>query len=141
MRKIESLNNRQISRKPVHIGLNIIFIVGKKKVSRQLQSSRTWILVLTLFRMGFFGAACWWGRGGGFKKAPSLKSVTHILQWWNLAQLYLTQEDKKNINHVTHPLSSADISIFSLEISTFCHIKKYRYGWLIQIQMCLYRLL
>ena len=23
-------------------------------------------------------------------KPPSLKSVTHILQWWNLAQLYLT---------------------------------------------------
>ena len=26
----------------------------------------------------------------GDKKDPSLKSVTHILQWWNLAQLYLT---------------------------------------------------
>ena len=31
------------------------------------------------------------------------------------------------INHVTHPLSSADIRIFSLEISKFCYIKKYRY--------------
>ena len=53
---------------------------------------------------------------------------SHILQWWNLAQLYLSQRgSKKYINHVTHHLSSADISIFSLEISKFCYIKKYRY--------------
>ena len=31
------------------------------------------------------------------------------------------------MNHVTHPLTSADISIFSQEISKFCYIKKYRY--------------
>ena len=31
------------------------------------------------------------------------------------------------MNHVTHPLTSADISIFSPEISKFCYIKKYRY--------------
>ena len=31
--KIESLSNGQISKKPVHIGLNIIFIVGQRKVS------------------------------------------------------------------------------------------------------------
>ena len=35
---------------------------------------------------------------------------------------------QKNMNDVTHPLSSADIGIFSLEISRFCYIKKYRYG-------------
>ena len=83
-------------------------------------------LTLTMFRMGFFGAAHGWGWG---QKGPlSLKSVTHILQWWNLAQLYLTQRrSKKYMNHVTHPLSSADISIFSPEISKFCYIKKYRY--------------
>ena len=34
---------------------------------------------------------------------------------------------QKYINHVTHPLSSADISIFSPEISRFCYIKKHRY--------------
>ena len=45
--------------------------------------------MLALFRMGFFGAAHGWG-GGGAKKPPSLKSATHILQWWNLAHLYLT---------------------------------------------------
>ena len=37
------------------------------------------------------------------------------------------QKIYKYINHVTHPLSSADISIFSQEISKFCYIKKYRY--------------
>ena len=31
------------------------------------------------------------------------------------------------MNHVTHLLTSADISIFSSEISKFCCIKKYRY--------------
>ena len=34
---------------------------------------------------------------------------------------------QKCINHVTYPLSSADISIFSLNISKFCYIKNYRY--------------
>ena len=34
---------------------------------------------------------------------------------------------QKYINHVTHPLSSADISSFSLEIRKFCYIKKYMY--------------
>ena len=31
------------------------------------------------------------------------------------------------MDHVTHPLSSADISNFSTEISKFCYIKKYMY--------------
>ena len=35
---------------------------------------------------------------------------------------------QKNMNHLTHPLTSADISIFSPEISKFCYIRKYRYG-------------
>ena len=30
------------------------------------------------------------GQEGGQKGSLSLKSVTHILEWWNLAQLYLT---------------------------------------------------
>ena len=46
------------------------------------QISKLYILaanLLTLFSMGFFGAAHGWG--GGAKKAPlSIKSVTHILQ-------------------------------------------------------------
>ena len=31
------------------------------------------------------------------------------------------------MNRVTHPLSSAGISSFSLEINKFCYIKKYMY--------------
>ena len=64
-----------------------------------------------------------------FWSCSSLKSVTHVLQWWNLPQLYLTQRRSKNyMDHMTHPLSSAEISsIFSSEISKFCFIKKYRY--------------
>ena len=31
------------------------------------------------------------------------------------------------MNHLTHPLRSADISIFLREISKLCYIKKYRY--------------
>ena len=81
--------------------------------------------ILALFRMDLFGATHGWGRG---KKEPSLKSVTRILPWWNLAQLYLTKRwSKKHINHVTHSLSFADVSIFSPEISNFCCIKKCRF--------------
>ena len=40
----------------------------------------------------------------------------------------LPKEDpKKYMNHVTHPLTSAVISIFSQEISKFCYMKKYKY--------------
>ena len=31
------------------------------------------------------------------------------------------------MNHVTHPMSRADISNFSPEINKFCYIKKYMY--------------
>ena len=50
---------------------------------------------LTLFRMGIFGAAhgCW----GVPKNTPSLKSVRHILQWWNLAVIPYLKKIQKNI--------------------------------------------
>ena len=38
---------------------------------------------------GFFGGRSRMG-GVAKKSPPCLKSVTHILQWWNLAKLYLT---------------------------------------------------
>ena len=80
---------------------------------------------LILLTMGpFFEAA----HGlGGRKRLLSLKYVLHILQWWHLAQLYLTQrKSKKYINHVTHHLSSAGIKIFSSKISKFYYANKYR---------------
>ena len=45
----------------------------------------------------------------------------------NIDSYALPKADPKNINYATHPLSSADVSIFSPEISNFCYIKKYRY--------------
>ena len=58
--------------------------------------------------------------GEGSKNASTPYNVSHSFT--------IPEEDRKNyMNHVTHPLSSADISIFLLEISKFCCIKKYRY--------------
>ena len=68
------------------------------------------------------------GGGGSAKMAPSLKSVTHILQWWNMAQLYLTwRRPKKYMNHVTLPPGFCWHQHFLPEISKFCYIRKYRY--------------
>ena len=81
--------------------------------------------ILILLTMGLF-----WGAAhglGGPKRLPSLKYVLHILQWWHLAQLCITQRrSKKYVNHGTYHLSSADGS-FSAKISKFCYTKKYRY--------------
>ena len=75
--------------------------------------------ILTLLMMGIFFEAAY-GLGEP-KRLPSLKYVLHILPWWHLAQLYLTQrKSKKYINHVSHSLSSTDISMFSTEIRKFC---------------------
>ena len=81
--------------------------------------------LLSLFRMGFFGAAHGWG---ATKRSP-LPKICHkyaivmklgtIIPYLKMAQKYM--------NHVTHPVNSADISIFSPEISKFCYIRKYRY--------------
>ena len=80
--------------------------------------------------MGFFGGLLMdEGGGGGAKKPPALKSGSHPNdETWHSYTLP-KKEDPKNIpmNYLTHPLSSADITIFSPEISKFCYIKKYRY--------------
>ena len=61
---------------------------------------------LILLGMGNFGAAHGWV---GKEARPSLKFVTYLLQWWNLAQLHLTyRRCKKCMNPVTHTLSSAN---------------------------------
>ena len=73
------------------------------------------LLVLNLFRMGVF-----WGAhgldGGVAKRFPSLKSVTHLaMMELGTLKAYL-KKIQKLYEHVTHTLSSADISIFSPEI-------------------------
>ena len=56
---------------------------------------------------------CSWMRGGrGGKKTPSLKTVTHILQWWNLAVIPCLKKYKKHNNQLRNPKNSANISIF-----------------------------
>ena len=46
----------------------------------------------------------------GCKKASSLKFVTYVPKWWNIAQLYLTYESSnKHIKHVTNSLISSDL--------------------------------
>ena len=49
------------------------FSVSRKEKSKMIAK------ILTLFRMGFFGAAHGWLGGGAKRPPPSLKSVTHIL--------------------------------------------------------------
>ena len=77
--------------------------------------------------MGLFGAAHVWG---GAKRSP-LPKIGHTypaMMKLGMVIPYLTLRSfKKYMNHVTNSLSSADISIFSSEISKFCYIKKYRY--------------
>ena len=63
------------------------------------------------------------GAGGG-KKAPSLH-ISHNDETWR--SYTLPKRFKKHVNHVTCTLNSAEISIFSPEISNFFYIKKYRY--------------
>ena len=73
---------------------------------------------LTLYRMGLFRVA----HGGGWaKRSPSpIKSFRHILQWWTWHSHTLTRKDpKKYMNHVTHPLSFADTSIFHWKSANF----------------------
>ena len=68
--------------------------------------------------------------GWGSKRLHSLKSVSHISyndETWHSYALPKDPKIKNKKNHETHPLSSADIGIFSPEISNFCYIKKYRY--------------
>ena len=82
-------------------------------------------MILTLFRMDLFGLVTDGGRG---KKTP-LTKIYHtypIVMKLGTVIPYL-KKIQKYINHVTHYLSSADISIFSPEMSKFCYMKKYRY--------------
>ena len=69
------------------------------------------------------------GGGGGGQKAPSLPKICQTSYNGEACHNYtlLKEDPQKFMNHVTYPLSSADISIFSLEINKFSYIGKYRY--------------
>ena len=98
-------------------------IINKKQTKKKPWTN-PWKCVLTLFRMGLLGAAHgWWG------KKPPLPKICHIYPTiMNFATVIPSlKKIQKHINHVTYPLSSADISNFSPEISNFLCIKKYTY--------------
>ena len=80
-------------------------------------------MVFTLFKMGFFGAAHGWGVQQGPTPLP-IKSYKN--ETWH-SYTVPKEDPKKDMNHVTHHLSSADISTFSPAIGKFCFIKRYRY--------------
>ena len=78
------------------VDLKMLLWLKKLKI---LCWGHTLLVILTLFRMGFFGAAH--GRGGGKKPI-----CTHILQWWNLAvTLYLKMIQKIYESRDTPPES------------------------------------
>ena len=89
------------------------------------------------FRINPIQDRYFWGcsQMGGAKRPPSVKSVhikikLHISynhENWHNYTLPCLKKIKKYINHLTHPLVSADMGIFSAEIGNFCYIKKYRY--------------
>ena len=66
---------------------------------------------------------------GHFGAAYLLPKICYTYpEWWTWHRHIVPKENLKGIdkiNHVTHPLISDDISIFSVEISTFCYIRKY----------------
>ena len=66
----------------------------------------------------------------GSKKAPIHKICHTYPKMVKLCGYTLAKEifilAKKYVNHVTHSMDSADISIFSSEILKFCYIKKCR---------------
>ena len=52
-----------------------------------IEDAKDWLLNLS---QDWHFRNCSWMGSGGQKSAPTLRSVTHILQLWNLTQLYLT---------------------------------------------------
>ena len=74
--------------------------------------------LLTLFRMGIFGLLT--DGGGRGKKAPLSKICHTYPTMMKLGTVIPYLKDIKHyMNHVTHPLISAEINIFSPEKSNF----------------------
>ena len=84
--------------------------------------------------MGLFGVAHGWGKSPPLPKIchtyPKMMILGNIIPYKHINISIKHQNikiSKKHMDHVTHPLSSADISIFPRQIRKFYHIKKYRY--------------
>ena len=63
---------------------------------------------------------------GGGPPLPKIYDASSTMMKLGTVIAYL-KEIQKYINHVKHPLSSADISNLLPEIRKFCYIKKYMY--------------
>ena len=87
----------------------------------------SWSIVNTLARMTF-GRVLLFNpiQDGLLAHLPKIRHTYPTMMKLGTVIPYL-RKIQKCINHVTHPLSSADISIFSSEINKFCYIKKYIY--------------
>ena len=70
---------------------------------------------LHLFRTPFSQNISWWL----LRTYPAMMKLGTLIPY--------LKKIKKYMNHGTHPLSPANISIFSPEIGKSCYIKKYRY--------------
>ena len=81
------------------------------------------MMSLTLFMISFLRAPAGWG------KSPTFLKICHIyskmLKFGTV--IHCQKTSKKNINHVAHPLSSADIINFLPEVTNFSYLKKYKY--------------
>ena len=76
----------------------------------------------TLFRIGLFRAA----RGWWYSLSPKICHTYPTMMKLGTVGLSINYI-YKNINHMKYSMSFSDISIFSLEISNFCYIKKVKY--------------
>ena len=77
-------------------------------------------------------------RISGSKKSTSLKSVAHILQWWNLVQLCFTlRKSKKIYKSRDAPLEFCWHQHFFNENQQLCQIKRYGYKFHFDTQFLL----
>ena len=76
--------------------------------------------------MGLFEAAHGWEAGAFWPPLPKICHTHPTMMKPGTVIPYL-RRTQNDINHVTDPLSSNGIIIFSPEISKFCCIKKYGY--------------
>ena len=79
--------------------------------------------IVSTVQDGLLGGSHGWG---GQTPLSKICHISYNDETWHSYTLR-KKRSKKCVNHVTHLLSSTDISNFSPEISKFCYIKKYMY--------------
>ena len=85
------LRKRWVSPGTVHKNI-ICFVSDEFLITLKHNLNHKRYLNLNPIQDGPFWGCSWgffWGGGAGQKGPSSLNSLTHMLHWWNLAQLYL----------------------------------------------------